>query len=638
MLTRSLVIWHSGRIESATVASAASCHPGASWRERRKVDLTLIIAAHGLLFTVLVCWSWLKWPDPVIDFGRELYVPWQITRGKVLFRDIESLFGPLSPYVNALWFRLFGVSLLTLVGVNLVILAAVIAGIHRLVHVATDRFTATTASLVALTLFGCLQLGTVGNYNFVTPYAHEAIHGIALGVAVLVALHGALSSSRVALGAVAGLAFGSLLLTKPETSLAAAAAAGVAIVGAGTMVGARRFLRSLVLLFTLAALVPPLLFFAYFRQYMDAGSSLRAIARGWTTALEGSITGNTFYVSGMGLDRPASNALAMAVIFGAFLVYVAAMVVVCRASPAPFLSPTVRKVGRLAVLVVAPVAVLFGFPRALPLITAAAALVAGVTFYLHRQHAAAMRYLVLVMWCTYALVLLAKLGLHARFHHYGFYLALPAATVLVIVLCWLVPRGLEAETAKTFRRVAVMVLAAGLAPYIGASNAAYRTKTVSVGAGSDRFLASHTTRYWQGASVRDVLRTIESLRQPGDTLAVLPEGVMLNYLARLDSPLRVVNVMPPEFLAFGEDEILRALRAAPPRFILLVYKDMAEYGYPVFGTEPYGRRTHEWIRAGYRTLDTFGADPVTGHGIELLERQGGWTDGHTIDRIGERKG
>ena len=40
-------------------------------------------------------------------FGRELYVPWQLTQGKVLYRDIESIFGPLSPYLNALWMRLF---------------------------------------------------------------------------------------------------------------------------------------------------------------------------------------------------------------------------------------------------------------------------------------------------------------------------------------------------------------------------------------------------------------------------------------------------------------------------------------------------------------------------------------------------
>ena len=73
----------------------------------------IIFAVHAIVFALLTWWSWRKWSDPIIDVGRELYVPWQITQGRVLYRDIASLFGPLSPYVNALWFTLFGVSLRT---------------------------------------------------------------------------------------------------------------------------------------------------------------------------------------------------------------------------------------------------------------------------------------------------------------------------------------------------------------------------------------------------------------------------------------------------------------------------------------------------------------------------------------------
>src|SRR5687768_5447393 len=83
----------------------------------------IALTVHACLFALLMWWSWRKWPDPMIDFGRELYVPWQIVQGKVLYRDIASLFGPLSPYVNALWFKLFGVSLTTLIAANLAILA-----------------------------------------------------------------------------------------------------------------------------------------------------------------------------------------------------------------------------------------------------------------------------------------------------------------------------------------------------------------------------------------------------------------------------------------------------------------------------------------------------------------------------------
>ena len=65
------------------------------------------------------------WMEPLVDFGRELYVPWQLTQGKVLFRDIAYLDGPLSPYVNALWFSLLPVSIRTLEVANLAVVATV---------------------------------------------------------------------------------------------------------------------------------------------------------------------------------------------------------------------------------------------------------------------------------------------------------------------------------------------------------------------------------------------------------------------------------------------------------------------------------------------------------------------------------
>ncbi len=589
----------------------------------------VVFGVHAALFCVLVWWSWLKWPDPLIDFGRELYVPWQITRGKVLFHDIESLFGPLSPYVNALWFRLFGVSLLTLVVVNLAVLAGVAAGVHRLVCLSTDRLTATVASLVTLALFGFLQLTSVGNYNFVTPYSHEATHGIALSIVVLLASHAAVARRRVAPGAIAGFAFGLVLLTKPEISVAAAAAVIATGLAAATLGSRdRRLLRTLVPLFAGTAAAPPLLFFAYFRQHMDAPAALGAIARGWTAAFDTSVATSPFYVTGMGLDRPVFHAVWMVLMFGAFVTYVAAIAAVCAGGKSSR-GGRLTKAGRVALVALAPAAMLIGFPRALPLVALASAVIAGVAFVHSRQERrAAMRFLALLMWCTFALVLLAKLGLNARFHHYGFYLALPAATVVVVILCWLVPLGLgiygSADAGVRFRRLATAALAAALVPYLAISNAVFRTKTVSIDSGSDRFLASQTGDYGRGIAVRDALRALESRRTPGDRLAVLPEGVMLNYLARLDSPLRVVNLMPPELRLFGEDEILRALRAEPPRFVLLVHKDMSEYGYPLFGTDVrYGRRTYDWIISRYRTVDTFGgsaSDPSV-FSMELFERR-----------------
>jgi Dolichyl-phosphate-mannose-protein mannosyltransferase len=242
-----------------------------------------LLALHALVLGLLVWWSWRKWPDPFVDFGRELYVPWRLTQGAVLYRDIASLFGPLSPYVNALWFRLLGVSLLTLVAFNIAIFIAIVAGIYYLIRTSTDRVTASAASLIAIALFGFSQYVRVGNYNFATPYSHEATHGVALCVGMLVALHRGVVTGRSRWFAVAGVAFGLVNLTKPEIVLAASAAA---IAGAAALLWARlydgRWLLARFSVFLLAATVPPLSFFVFFLHYMSAGDAARAVAGAWT--------------------------------------------------------------------------------------------------------------------------------------------------------------------------------------------------------------------------------------------------------------------------------------------------------------------------------------------------------------------
>ncbi len=75
-----------------------------------------VLVAAGLLMMSI---SWLKWPDLVIDFGEQAYIAWRLSEGAVLYRDIIYFYGPLSSYVHALLFKLFGPQLIVLIIFNL---------------------------------------------------------------------------------------------------------------------------------------------------------------------------------------------------------------------------------------------------------------------------------------------------------------------------------------------------------------------------------------------------------------------------------------------------------------------------------------------------------------------------------------
>jgi Dolichyl-phosphate-mannose-protein mannosyltransferase len=587
------------------------------------------LVLHAGVFAVLAWWSWRKWPDPLIDFGRELYTPWQLTRGRVLYRDIDTLFGPLSPYLNALWFKLFGVSMMTLAICNMAIFAVIVAGLHRLLRNATNLSTATAASLVTLLLFGFCQYTDVGGFNFVSPYSHEATHGLALAVGMLLCVQRALADRRAGFWALAGVLFGAILLTKPELSLAAAASVLVAAIAAALIDRSDRLRRGL-LLFVLCTAIVPLAFFAYFRFHLPAADALRAVGGAWTTLFVAGIADNAFYQRGMGLDAPITNVSRMLLTAGGIAAFAAAAIAVSSArSENTSRRLTVPQVARICLLVAAVgVVPWYSVPRALPLVVAAA-LVALVFELRETRHdpARAARLVPLIAWAAFALVLLAKMVLNARLVHYGFYLAIPATTVAIVLFGWVIPSAIEKSrspaAAHTFRVIAAWTLAGAIASYLGLAHGVYRTKGLSVGTDGDRFYASTAATHWQGAAATAALERLQRVATHTSTVAVLPEGVMLNYLLRRDSPLRVTNLMPPEVLAFGEEDVRRSLDTAPPDFIVLVHKEMREYGYPMFGSDArYGRRLLDWVYPRYRRIAVIGRHPLqnSGFGIEIYSR------------------
>jgi Dolichyl-phosphate-mannose-protein mannosyltransferase len=599
---------------------------------RRRIDASaaLILFVHALIFLILTRWSWRKWPDPVIDFGRELYVPWMINRGAVLYRDIASLFGPLSPYVNAFWFRLFGDSLLTLVVCNLAILAATTAGIYHLIRTSTDRVTAAAAGLAMLLFFGFAQYVGLGNYNFITPYSHETTHGFALCVGLLIGLHRSLTAGSRTFAVLAGLCCGLALLTKPEISLGALAILAVGFTGAWLVdESARRTVTRIAPLVLASAAIPPVFFFLYFAQHMDA---LRSVAGAWAPAFVPGIADNNFYKVGMGLDRPWANTVRMFGVFAVFALFFVALAAACwtRTDPAP-------RRQRLLQLATGGVGIYLAqlglFARALPLVCLAALGVFSAMFLRSRQdRAAALRLLPMLMWCAFGMVLLSKMILNARLNHYGFYLTIPAITGAIAVLVGVIPPALArwsatAASGHNFRRLALFTCAAAAIPYLAHSNAWYRSRVIEVGFGSDRFWASDLPGMFPAAAVQEALRELAKIR-PDGRFAVLPEGVMMNYQVRRESPLRVATVMPPEILAFGEEDVVRSLEAKPPDVVVLLHRDVTEYGYPIFGTEArYGKRTMDWVNASYRVTRTIGVAPhdPSRPAIQIFERAGAGT-------------
>src|SRR6266568_9374814 len=156
-----------------------------NWRIPLEIVGLVALAGTAAFF---VATSWRKWPDPLIDFGEQLYSAWQLSQGAVLYRDVDLLYGPLSQYFNAVIFRIFGPGLIVLAITNLVIVAGISSSIYILFRQCWGVIAAWLSTLIFISVFAFSQFVDSGNYNYAAPYSHEAIHGILICLLLCLAL------------------------------------------------------------------------------------------------------------------------------------------------------------------------------------------------------------------------------------------------------------------------------------------------------------------------------------------------------------------------------------------------------------------------------------------------------------------
>jgi 4-amino-4-deoxy-L-arabinose transferase-like glycosyltransferase len=555
----------------------------------------LLIAAVAI---VMLIWSWGTWPDPLVDFGAQLYIPWRITAGQVLYRDIAWYNGPLSQYLNAGIFALFGVGLRTLVWANLVILALVLALIYHLACRASGRIAAIAVGITFVLVFAFGQGVGIGNYNWVTPYVHELTHGVALGLLCIALIDRYQRQEKPIWIIAAGLALGLTFLTKAEPMAAATAAAL-------TQLAAQRTKIRKLLIFLCSAAIVPAIATLLLSLKMPLHDAVRGTAGSWPWVFNTTIASLPFYRTVSGLDNITANVSAT---FFWTLGYALLLL------PALLLSLRVhRRAKTISVIVFIAVAVILRWRffetdwnsliRPLPLCLAVI-----LIFALRRR---APLPLALVV---FSLVLLAKISLNPHVFHYGFVLAMPGTLVLVAVCAQQIPDWIKQRNGSpaVFHAAFAAGWLAAVCSALYVDAHFFAAKRWTVGTGPDAFLSD--TR---GLEIQQMCDLIRQQTPATSRLAVFPQGLMLNYLTRRPNSIPQVNFMPPEVLAAGEDNVLVALNVHPPDAIVLNTSSNSSQEFDLDQTYIYGRRTFVWIQQNY---DPIAADDLPLH-LVLLRRK-----------------
>lgn len=572
----------------------------------------------------MLAWTWRTWPDPLVDYGREAYLAWQVARGKTLYLDVAHFNGPLSVYLNALFLRIFGPSILALALANAALAAGCIAMLYSILLRVADRLAATLAGIAFVTLFACAGFVRIGNYNWLCPYSYELPHGVMLGIAALWCLDRYQRTSRLGWLAATGTALGLVALTKTEPL----AAAGLAVVvGLGLTLWTERpagpRLFHLLAAFAAGVLLPLLAAFVFFASRMPAAEVFRGPLGYWRAASRPEFAALPMYREGLGTNDVAGNLRKLGVVtwwYGViFAPSVAAAIALRGARRRAGLLLVVGLVGVAAAMLLVPTRAWLQAARPLPLfllITTVGLFVAWVRVRGDADRAS--RLALGTSLALFSLLLLAKMVLNARIYHYGFALAMPATLVLIAALVSWAPALITrvGGDGRILRAVAAGVLVAGLVGHLGLVQRRLARQTNVLGQGADAFYGDDR--------VPPLAELLEQIRQrvgPNQTLVLLPEGVLLNYLSRRESSVPYVQFSPVVMMLWGETRIQRAFEASPPDFVALVHRDNQHEGARFFGKD-YARTFLERVKESYHPVWRTGAAPLRDgrFGLVLLER------------------
>ncbi len=599
----------------------AASQPGdrlPSWLRTAAGPAVLVLVGLGL-----VRWTWMAWPDAISDTGRELYIAWQLASGKVLYRDIAHFNGPLSQYADALWFRAFGASFRSLVLADLAVLLAISALIYIGARLLAGRLAAFWACLVLLVVFAVGPLIPFGSFSYLAPYSHELTHGVLLLFLLVLSLVRHARGGGPGASALAGLLLGLLLLTKAEVAAAglAATAAGFGLSAAGKRRGLWKDAGTLVA----AAAAPPLVAWALLSAAMPAGDALRGLLGAWSFLFDRELAAMPYFRIGQGTLDLSASLRSLLLWSLAWLAALGPAWVASRSMPRT--AGPGRAVAAASALAI-PAAVLALHRRVdwlealRPLPVCLAALLALDLRRLVRSAAdprERQRAILRVVLALASLALLVRILLFARAWHYGFVLAMPGTVLLVALLVGPIPDAIAVRggNARLFRAAVCAVLLAALGGHLALIAGALEAKTARVGDGADSFRTDS-----RGQALGAVLRHLNQEAPQDATLAVLPDGVILNFLSRRPNPTPYVIGNPADVTIFGEDRMLEAYRARPPDYVVLVHCDTSIYGYKFFGRD-YAEQLAAWIASNYETVGRAGAMPFSSEefGILVLRRR-----------------
>lgn len=123
-----------------------------------------------IIFSSLIFLFWNHFGLAIVDCGREAYFPEQILEGKILYKDIFNIFGPLSYLINVAFYKLLGINLNTLRIAGAINTFLTIFLLYFITRLFTSREISWTVTVFII--IACAFCSFCNAFNYVFPYSY----------------------------------------------------------------------------------------------------------------------------------------------------------------------------------------------------------------------------------------------------------------------------------------------------------------------------------------------------------------------------------------------------------------------------------------------------------------------------------
>lgn len=570
----------------------------------------------GICFVWLLHITWFRWGNLIVDTFRDQWIFYQLSRGKVLYKDILYVYGFLPSYLMGFLYRLLGVRMQWTAYVGMVVTLVTTASIYRIGRLFLNRVLATLLTLHFLFFFAFGDYGAAGICNFIIPYSiastfcfmfllwglycflkylqRERISYLRWWVALLVcACFCRIDYSLLVWLVSVLIGIAHALLKKQYRRLwYFFAMPAISVIGYALFVIANNafegFKESALRVILFAGSNKSyfsLLITGFFDMRKNVGISLMSfaihiIALGFFYVLSAK-----FYLLG---KRFQTKTISVVIVL---------FLALCSFAT----SYTIMKKLGLTQYRLLPFLLLF-----------------GIIFYCFqlfpfRKQSKPKAWIGLTIFSS-AFVLIIRILLKAGPTSYGFLLCIPGL-ICYFIFCFLLYPSLfavrfayEDQTKKYYQMCVAIFLLVLAVPFFQFGPMAYRSRTLKLDFGSK------ATMYCNASSLtHNFLKAFLYLHdhaQPDDSIVVLPEGIGLNFLLPRDSAVRYTSLVPNCVFLYDEKKIVQALQQRDIDYVVVVNRMTYEYGFPFFGID-YGKRIAQWIVDNYVLEKLIGPYPFT---------------------------